>query len=272
VSGVEVTRWDSGGAWAETVRREPAPFLPGHVSSYSAFREAGPAPIRRREGPGVDVVVVLAFADGWTIDDDRHTSFVAGLHERQVVTENGGSADGMQINLAPLAAHRLFRLPMRTLAQRTVAIEDVLGREVSLLVERLAESDDGARFDLLDSFLSGRLADARPLDARVAWAVRRLEDTHGRIPVAGLAEELGWSRRRLVARFQEQVGLPPKAVARLLRFEHARELGGRPDRPSWAEIAVECGYYDQSHLINDFRAVTGRTPVTFFQDTAAAAA
>jgi AraC-like DNA-binding protein len=272
VAEVEVTRWDTGSAWAETVRREPAPQLEGHVSSYYAFREAGPAPIRRREGPGVDVVVVLAFEDGWTIDDDPHTSFVAGLYERQVLTENGGSADGMQINLAPLAAHRLFRVPMRTLAHRTVSLEEVLGSGADLLVERLAELDDAARFDLLDSFLSARLADAGPLDAGVAWAVGRLEATEGRIPVAALAEELGWSRRRLVARFQEQVGLPPKAVARLLRFEHARELGGRPDRPSWTDIAFECGYYDQSHLINEFRALTGRTPVTFFQDTAAAAA
>jgi AraC-like DNA-binding protein len=90
--------------------------------------------------------------------------------------------------------------------------------------------------------------------------------------VAKDAEELHWSRRRLVARFHEEVGLPPKAIGRLFRFEHAVELGARPDRPSWAEIALECGYYDQSHLINEFRAVTGRTPVTFFQDTTAAAA
>jgi AraC-like DNA-binding protein len=269
---VEVTRWDSGSAWAETVRREPAPYLEGQVSSYYAFREAGPAPIRRREGPGVDVVVVLAFTDGWRIDDQRHASFVAGLYERQVLTENGGSADGMQINLSPLAAHRLLRLPMRTLAHRTVALEDVFGSEAGLLVERLAELEDAARFELLDSLLSERLAASKSPDAGVAWALGRLEATHGRVPVAALAGELGWSRKRLVARFQEQVGLPPKAVARLLRFEHARELGARPDRPSWAEIALECGYYDQSHLINEFRAVTGRTPVTFFQDTAAAAA
>jgi AraC-like DNA-binding protein len=188
-----------------------------------------------------------------------------------VFTENAGSADGMQINLSPLAAHRLFRVPMRTLAHRTVDFDDVLGNRSALLVEKLAELDDAARFELLDRVLGKRLRDATP-DTGVAWAFARLQRTRGRVAVTKLAEELGWSRRRLVAGFQEEIGLPPKAVARLLRFEHARELGARPDRPSWAEIAFECGYYDQSHLINEFRAVTGRTPVTFFQDTAAAAA
>ena len=77
------------------------------------------------------------------------------------------------------------------------------------------------------------------------------------------------SRKRIVARFRREVGLAPKAVARLVRFERARALTERAERPDWARIAVECGYYDQSHLINDFRAVTGRTPATFFQDSAA---
>ena len=89
------------------------------------------------------------------------------------------------------------------------------------------------------------------------------------MPVGELARELGWSRKRLVARFREHVGLPPKAVAKLLRFERARELAGTMP---WAELAFECGYYDQSHLINDFRAVTGRTPETFLQDTLSDAA
>jgi len=269
---VQVTRWEADGRWAETVRREPAPHLTGHVASYYAFREAGPARIRRHEGPGVEVVVVLSFTDGWTIDGKQHTSFVGGLCERQVFTENAGSADGMQINLSPLAAHRLFGVPMRTLAHCTVDLNDVLGNRAPLLVEQLAGLDDSSRFELLDRVLGKPLRDAWTRDTGAAWAFARLQQTRGRIAVAKLAEDLGWSRKRLVARFQEEIGLPPKAVARLLRFEHARELGARPDRQSWAEIAFECGYYDQSHLINEFRAVTGRTPVTFFQDTAAAAA
>ena len=91
--------------------------------------------------------------------------------------------------------------------------------------------------------------------------------------MGALCEELGWSRRRLVARFREEIGLPPKAVARLFRFEHALELadGGA----GWAEVAVAAGYYDQAHLINEFRSITGITPrqyVTNLQDGADIAA
>jgi AraC-like DNA-binding protein len=107
----------------------------------------------------------------------------------------------------------------------------------------------------------------------VLWAWSRLRESHGRTAVGALAEELGWSRRRLVARFREEIGLPPKAVARLLRFEHALELVDRG--APWAEVAFNAGYYDQSHLINEFRSITGITPVEYvtnLQDTGEIAA
>jgi AraC-like DNA-binding protein len=257
------------------IRREPAPQLRGHVSSYYGFSEDTGAPTRRREGPGADAVVIVTFEHEWLIDDARHTSFVAGLYDEQVTTEHPGRSYGMQLNLAPLSAHGMLRLPMHTLAHRTVPLEDVLGG--TSLVERLHDADAWpARFEILDGALTKLLAHAPPPSPGIAWAWKRLRETDGRARIGELAGELGWSRKRLVARFREEIGLPPKTVARLLRFEHARALAERPERPDWARIAVECGYYDQSHLINDFRAVTGLTPreyaETFFQDTASSAA
>ena len=242
-------------------------MLGGRVSSYYGYREQTGTPVRRREGPGVDIVVILSFEEHWLIDGARHTSFAAGLHESQVTTEHPGRSLGMQVNLEPLAARVLLGVPVHELANRTVELEEVL--DDPFLVERLAEAPDwSARFQLLDETLSRRLGDAQP-SREVEWAWRRLRSTNGRIPVGALADALGWSRKRIVARFRDEIGLPPKAVARLCRFERARELAGTMP---WAELAVDCGYYDQSHLINEFRAITGRTPETFLQDANAAAA
>ncbi len=249
------------------IRRDPAAPLAGRVTSYYGFEIETPQPVRQREGPGVDVVVILTFDEHWLIDGEWHTSFVAGLHERQVTTEHPGRSLGMQVNLDPLAARALVGAPLHELAHRTMPLEDVFGE--SLLVERLADTSDwDARFALLDELLAPRLAEARP-SPEVAWAWRRLRETHGRVPVGAVAAELGWCRKRIVARFRDEVGLPPKAVARLLRFERARELAGTMP---WGELAFECGFCDQSHLIAEFRRITGRTPETFLQDTVAQAA
>ena len=240
-------------------------------TSYYGFREETARPMRRREGPGPHVVLIVSFDEDWLIDGERVQSFAAGLHNRQVTTEHAGRAYGMHVNLAPAAAHMLFAVPLDSLAHRVVPLEDVLGEPA--LVERLYEAGSWAnRFALLDAVLAKGLAEARPPTAGVVWAWRRLVETGGKVAVGALAEELGWSRKRIAARFRAEIGLPPKAVARLLRFESARALAESEPRPDWGRIAVECGYYDQSHLINDFRVVTGRTPATFFQDEVAAAA
>jgi AraC-like DNA-binding protein len=249
------------------IRRAPAAPLAGRVTSYYGFETATPEPVCQREGPGTDVVVILTFEEHWLIDGERHSSFVGGLHDRQVTTEHPGRSLGMQVNLDPLAARALVQSPLHELAHRTVPLEQIL--DVPFLVERLADARDwDARFALVDKTLTPRLADARP-SREVAWAWQRLRATHGRVPIGELAAELGWSRKRIVARFRDEIGLPPKSVARLLRFERARELAGTM---SWGELAFECGFSDQPHLIAEFRRITGRTPETFLQDTVAQAA
>jgi AraC-like DNA-binding protein len=253
-----------------SVRGAPAAELRGWVSSYYGFRESTPSPIRRQEGPGRDVVLIVSFGEEWLINGERFTSFASGLHDRQVTTEHAGHSYGMHINVAPPAAHMLFGLPMDNLAGRVVTLEDVLDEHS--FVDRLHDAGDWlARFRLLDEVLMRRLAAARPPTQGVVWAWQRLVQTGGGVAIGALAQELGWSRKRIVARFREEVGVPPKAMAQLLRFERARKLALQEERPDWSRIAVECGYYDQSHLINDFRSVTRRTPETFFQDPAAPA-
>jgi AraC-like DNA-binding protein len=247
------------------------PALRGHVRSLYGFGERTGGPMRRREGPGSSVVLVVSFGHEWRIGDavrptrpfERHTSFVGGLRRSSVLTEHAGRSEGMQVNLTPPTAHALLGLPMHELAESVVPLEAVLGAEAEELVERLYETSSwSARFELVQSALVRRLVDARP-SAGVSWAWRRLVESEGRVRVATLCDELGWSRRRLAARFREEVGVSPKTVARLVRFERAVDLLGRDGSPAWARLAAECGYYDQSHLINDFREITGVTPSAY---------
>jgi AraC-like DNA-binding protein len=253
------------------VRGAVSEALRGKVSAYYGFCEEAPGPISRREGPGSHVVLLVSFGEQWSIDDERLCSFVGGLRNRQVETRHEGRSHGIHVDIAPPAAHELLRFPLHELAEHQMPLEDVL--DEPFLAERLHEEETWeARFRLLDDVLAKRFRDAAPASPEIAWAWRRLVASHGAVRIGDLACELGWSRKRMVANFREEIGLPPKRVARLLRFECARALAADSTRPDWAWIAREAGYYDQSHLINDFRVVTGRTPETFFQDSVVAAA
>jgi AraC-like DNA-binding protein len=250
------------------VERAAHRALQGHVRSYYGFAEETIGPVRRREGPGASVVVVISFEHDWLMGQalaperplERFTSFVAGMHDAAVLTEHRGQSEGMQINIAPPAAAALFGISMHELARRIVPLEDVFPGDH--LVERLAEAGDWeSRFDLLEATLGARLADAPPLHDDAARAWLRLAETHGTLRVEALCEELGWSRKRLAARFRELVGLPPKTVARLLRLDRAIELAS--SGVAWAEVAHACGYFDQSHLVNEFRQITGVSPTGY---------
>jgi AraC-like DNA-binding protein len=249
------------------VRVEAAPTGPlAGFGRYYGFSERTAGPLRRREGPGVDVILLLSFGNEWTIDGERVRSFAAGLHERQVTTEHDGWSEGLQVSLAPPVARAILGLPLETLAQRVVPLEDVLR------TPELGGRSWQERFHAVDALLRRRFADSRPPAREVLWAWRRLSATHGRIPIGALVSELGWSRKRIAARFRDSIGVTPKTYARLLRFERARSLAAAEAKPEWGRIAFECGYYDQSHLVHEFRAISGRTPETFFQDTVTAAA
>nr|WP_260407814.1 helix-turn-helix domain-containing protein [Planomonospora venezuelensis] len=148
---------------------------------------------------------------------------------------------------------------MGELANRVVPLEDALGPWAGAAVERLAEATGrSARLALLDALLTRRIQAAPAPDPRIVRAWERLSATRGRVPIAALAGELGWSHRHLAARFRDQIGMTPKSVARVLRFEHAvaRLRAGRPP----ADTAAACGYYDQAHMNRDFRAMAGVTP------------
>jgi AraC-like DNA-binding protein len=252
---VRIERHDSAhGRW-EMAIAAPGPALRGVVQRYCGYVERT-APLRRREAATGTVTVILSFGPRILVDGESHGSFVAGLSDVPATTEHDGVQHGVELNLTPPAARRLLGVPMHELVNRVVALDDVL--DGGTLLEELAEADGWqARFARLDAELAGRLEAAPPPHPAVRAAYARLVATRGAVPVGVLAGELGWSRRHLAARFRDEVGLSPKALARLLRFERAMELLGRR---SLADVAYDCGYYDQAHFNRDFRAFAGATP------------
>jgi AraC-like DNA-binding protein len=194
----------------------------------------------------------------------RVTSFVAGLHDSYAVAESSGWQHGVQIDLTPIGAHMLLGVAMDSLANRVIELEQILGRFAARLAEQLYETASWqARFDVLDAAIASRVAGAREPSPAISWAWRRLTETGGRLSIGALADEVGSSRQYLVTRFREEVGLPPKSLARILRFQRAIRLLESDDGARLTRVAHECGYHDQAHFNRDFREFAGSTPSGF---------
>ena len=258
---MRVTRHESEHGFWEFVRHAPDPGLGPHVRSYCGYVERGKRSLARRELPSGEVVVVLGFGPSIRVDGEPRSSFVARLSGAPAVTEHDGIQEGLQVNLTPLGSYRLFGPPERGVGGQVVDLEDLLGTRAAGLVEQLFEAGGWeARFALVDAAIAGRLEERAPASPDVAWAWRRLTETEGRRPIAAITNELGCSRRHLTTRFREQIGLAPKPFARILRFERAVRRLRSEGSGNLAEIAHDCGYYDQSHFNRDFRDFAGLTP------------
>lgn len=254
------------------VHATPAAPLWPQVRRYCGYSEHSAEPVRRCEVPGSLVTVILSLGPKIEVAEpaaparspQRLGSFVAGLHDRPATTAYTGEQHGLEMNLDPLAAHRILGVAMHELTGRAIELTDVLNGADRQLPERLqAESSWEARFALLDRFIAQRL-DASPKPApEVALALVRLRRSGGGAPIAALAAETGWSQRRLVRGFREQVGMHPKGIARLLRFERVVRRLHAEGGATLGEIALDCGYYDQPHLNRDFRQFAGVSPTRY---------
>ncbi|MBE8522601.1 helix-turn-helix transcriptional regulator [Amycolatopsis sp. H6(2020)] len=237
----------------------PHPRLAGHLPEYVFHDFRHPDPLWWRFTALGVLTVTLDFTAPIRHANGRElpASPVLGLRDRPLDVVQSGRTRGAAIALSAPSAYALFGMPVRDLANSVAGFEDLLGREATLLTERLSETPDAR---VLDDFFGARLRDAPSPPRPVLGAWHRLDATQGRLKISALADELGWTPRHLTTRFRAAFGLGPKTVARIFRLRHASSLARRLP---WPEISHRCGYADQSHLNRDFRALAGCTPTEF---------
>ena len=257
----------------EAVRRLPAWPLRPFVAWYSGYRQVGLPPGRHRGLPSPYLTLIITLDDPLTLaahpdpqqEPGQYRTLLGGLHTTPALISHPGRQTGVQLALEPLGVRALLGLPAGELAHVDVPADDVLGRLADELQQRLRAAPTWCdRFAILDDQLSRRLEPTRAPPGEVAEVWRRLMAVGGAGPVGDLADAVGWSSRHLAERFQQEVGLTPKAAGRVMRFDRTRRrlqrrvAAGAP--AALADLAAAGGYYDQAHLAREFRALAGCSP------------
>ncbi|MEU2738513.1 helix-turn-helix transcriptional regulator [Streptomyces sp. NPDC007095] len=270
MSHSEVSRHEHLGP--ELACRPAAPALRGQVLGYRGFRFGPRSQRRRLMVPDGVVKIMLGFGASLRIVDALRptraasvASLASGVRTTAVVGEHCGLLHGVTVMLTPLAAYRVFAVPMTEWAELDVDPEDLVGRKLRQLTEQLADRPDWeSRFALLDRVLTHRLQKGPRCAPEVAWAWDEVHRTGGRIRVDALAAGTGWSRRQLERRFRQQIGPTPKALTQVLRLQEA--LRHRETGLPWALAAAQAGYHDQPHFDRTFKNMVGCTPSQFRAD------
>lgn len=237
-----------------------ASSLEAAVAHIVLHEEMLPAHAEVREHVVPDGSLHLVFAPGHA----RTPLRVAGPNLAPATLVMRGHVRALSVKLKPGAALALFGTSAHELAGRAVAWDElVAARERSLPEQLLEAGSEAAQLAVLARVLPA-MFDA-PDDAalrKLRHATQLLRGAHA-ASVRNTADTLGISERRLQQLFQAHFGLAPRAWRRLARIHDCLRLLRRRGDWSWACVAAECGFTDQPHLANEFRAICGLTPMQF---------
>jgi AraC-like DNA-binding protein len=233
------------------------------VECYWSIRAANAPGVPNRVLPDgcTDVIVGIA---------GDPTPVAVGTMTTAIVIPQTGPVDLFGIRLRPGAGLGLLDVPLAELTDRRIGLDALWGREAGALAS-LAEpgtlAERGARAgELLRRRVVAWARAERGDEAMATAAVGLLRRARGGVGISQVAAALGVGQRRLERAFQRSVGLPPKGLARVMRFRHAIDFLARrmADPPGgWAAFALSAGYADQAHFIREFRALAGITPARY---------
>lgn len=226
-------------------------IVPPMPSAHLMINLGGP--VRLRDSDPAAPAAVLT--DGWFM----------GVWTRRFIVEYPDTLRVVGVHFKPWGMAPFVHLPMSELRDRWVPADDVWERGLAEFRDRLeAAASTDAMLLLLEQELRSRLC-LVPSDglALVSRSAGKLEASWGSVPVAALADRAGVTGNRLAAQFTSHVGIAPKRLARIYRFARVI-LAVDAARPvGWAGLAQAAGYFDQPHLINEFKSFTGHTPSAY---------
>lgn len=251
----------------------PAPPLDRFVALLWLAEGPVPAHARERVLPTGTTELVISLREGTQRVFDGHDNaryeshggaVVSGAQTEYFLIDTAQQAAVIGVHFHPGGAFPFFGPPAGELSGQHVALDALWGARAAELRERLIEAPTvREKFRILEETLLARAR--RPLERHpaVAFALDRFERVPHAHSIASVAKRAGLSQRRFIARFRDEVGLAPKRYCRVVRFQEAIRQANNGRRVEWAHVAQACGYYDQAHLIADFRAFCGLRPTEY---------
>lgn len=195
---------------------------------------------------------------------------ITGPMTRPMRLRSTGPVKLFGICFRPGGGYPFFKTPAHELVNQYPDVGDLWGAEGGRFIERIQNDylTTKSRIEAINKYLLNQLKKNHRDDVAVNAAIEAIEHYKGRIAIDQLAFYLGISCRHLERKFKERIGVTPKQFCRNLRFKNVYKNIENSPHVDWTDVALSCGYYDQAHLINEFRHFTGTSPVEYFKTSA----
>ena len=260
------------------LEHRPHPALAPFIHTLWYAHEPHPIHSQQRVLPTGRTQVIISLARDYLTDANHPTNpleptppaIFLGLYSVHQDIDTVDLAELIGISFHPGGTLPFITHRTDLFTNRETSLEDLWPASSRGLRDRLRElSTPAQKFAALESFLLHQLQTTRPSSHTplIHYSLETLHTKPGIATVTELSRTTGLSPRRISQLFREHIGVPPKLYARILRFQKAVEQLHTGTEVPWPELALDCGYYDQSHFANDFRAFSGLTPTAYTNAT-----
>jgi AraC-like DNA-binding protein len=217
---------------------------------------------RERVLPMGTTELVINLASGHAADAGMH-----GPHSEYSIIERTAQDELLGIHFNAGGAFPFVDFPFNELHGRSATLADLWGAQESAdLSCRLHEARTiGMKFQILERFLLQVAKQPLRHNPAVSFAMNEFRKDPGLTSSASMAERVGFSQRHFIQTFREEVGLTPKLFSRIQRFQQVIRHVAHSASVDWADVALSCGYFDQSHFNHDFREFSGLNPTEYLE-------
>lgn len=252
----------------KVLTQTPSPALRPFVRRFLIVESA--AAHQDAHLPDTGMVAAFRFQGDCQLEGSRQAprAAITGLWDTVRTHMHSQDYGVVIVTFTATGAAALLRQPVHELANRTVALDSVLGARVGLdcLYDQIVMAENHSqRIRLVENFLLTQVSDSQ-VDRDIAAAVALIERTQTLVRVEELAQQIGLSQSALERRFRRRVGVSPRQFTSLVRLHHVLRL--HTTGIDLTTLAHTAGYYDQSHFIKDFKRFTGFAPGSFFAHSA----
>lgn len=174
------------------------------------------------------------------------------------------SAGILAVILQPDASNIILGMPSNLISNTTINLTDVFGNSVNNLIEQIHnETDKNTIISNVEKFFTSKIVNTK--DTRIAQFVKDISSSGGCNNLLKVASELNLSLRQLERKVFEVVGISPKEFSRIVRFQKSLFIKQHNPKINLTSLSYECGYFDQSHFIKEFKSISGYAPKEFFK-------
>lgn len=206
--------------------------------------------------------------DNETLKEIQSVSRVwaSGVRTEPISIHSGKDSAMLIIAFKRGMAYPFFPFPMNKMVDCVVDANLIWGSDFADLREQIAAHQySEKKFYIVEDFLNQEFVSKLVLNPCVEYALQQINHQPSQISLSKLSDKIGYSQKHFIKLFKNQVGIAPKSYLKIMRFQKAINEIEKFSEVDWTTISNDCGFYDQSHFINDFNTFSGFTPEEYFQ-------